>query len=327
VRCKYVFGVVAIATTWLGMSTTWAADAASSYPNRPLRMVVPFAPGGTLDFIGRILADKLADRLGKPIVVDNRGGANGIVGSEIVARTIPDGHTLLVVPAGFAVNPSLVRKMPYDTVRDLAPIGILGDSFYVMVIPASLPASTLKEFIAWARARPGQLSYASTGTGALTHLAAELFKMMAGVDMTHVPYKGGGALMPDLLAGRVVAFFGTMPTVGPQVRSGKLRALAVSTAKRVSAAPEIPTFIEAGLPGYEVAGWFGVLTTGGTPQVIVQRLESELRAILNDPDARDRFLKQGMEVEHRSAAEFAKLIRSESAKWQKVIKAAGIQPE
>jgi tripartite-type tricarboxylate transporter receptor subunit TctC len=327
VRCKYVFGVVAIAATWLGISTTWAADAASSYPNRPLRMVVPFAPGGTLDFIGRVLAEKLADRLGKPIVVDNRGGANGIIGSEIVARTIPDGHTLLVVPAGFAVNPSLVRKMPYDTVRDLAPIGILGDSFYVMVIPASLPANTLKDFIAYARARPGQLSYASTGTGALTHLAAELFKMMAGVDMTHVPYKGGGALMPDLLAGRVVAFFGTMPTVAPQVRSGKLRALAVSTAKRVSAAPEIPTFIEAGLPGYEVAGWFGVLTTGRTPQVIVQRLESELRAILNDADARDRFLKQGMEVEHRSAAEFAKLIRSESAKWQKVIKAAGIQPE
>jgi len=327
VRCKYVFGVIAIAATWLGITTTWAADAASSYPNRPLRMVVPFAPGGTLDFIGRILADKLADRLGKPIVVDNRGGANGIVGTEIVARAIPDGHTLLVVPAGFAVNPSLVKKMPYDTVRDLAPIGVLGDSFYVMVIPAGLPAGTLKEFIAWARARPGQLSFASTGAGAITHLAAELFRMMAGVDMTHVPYKGGGALMPDLLAGRVVAFFGTMPTVAPHVRSGKLRALAVSTAKRVNAAPEIPTFIEAGLPGYEVAGWFGVLTTGRTPQAIVQRLESELRAILSDADARERFLKQGMEVEHRSAAEFAQLIRSESAKWQKVIKAAGIQPE
>ena len=326
-RLKHLYGVVAIVATFLGVGATRAADVPSSYPNRPLRLVVPFAPGGTVDFIGRIVADKLGQRLHQPIVVDNRGGANGIVGSQIVARAIPDGHTLLVVPAGFAVNPSLIKQMPYDTVRDLAPIGILGDSFYVMVIPAGIPASTLKDFIAWARARPGQLSYASTGTGALTHLAAELFKIMAGVDMTHIPYKGGGALMPDLLAGRVVAFFGTMPTVAPHVRSGKLRALAVSTAKRVSAAPEIPTFIEAGLPGYEVAGWFGLLTTGRTPSAIVQRLESELRIILNDADARDRFLKQGMEVEHRSAAEFAKLIRSEGTKWQKVVDAAGIKPE
>ena len=324
---KHLYGFVAIAATFLSVGATRAADVPSSYPNRPLRLVVPFAPGGTLDFIGRIVADKLGQRLHQPIVVDNRGGANGIVGSQIVARAIPDGHTLLVVPAGFAVNPSLIKQMPYDTVRDLAPIGILGDSFYVMVIPAGIPASTLKDFIAWARARPAQLSYASTGTGALTHLAAELFKIMTGVDMTHIPYKGGGALMPDLLAGRVVAFFGTMPTVAPHVRSGKLRALAVSTAKRVSAAPEIPTFIEAGLPGYEVAGWFGLLTTGRTPSAIVQRLESELRIILNDADARDRFLKQGMEVEHRSAAEFAKLIRSEGTKWQKVVDAAGIKPE
>jgi tripartite-type tricarboxylate transporter receptor subunit TctC len=327
VRFKHLCGVVAIVATFLGIGTTWATEVRSSYPNRPLRMVVPFAPGGTLDFIGRILADKLGQRLGQPVVVDNRGGANGIVGSEIVARAIPDGHTLLVVPAGFAVNPSLMKQMPYDTVRDLAPIGILGDSFYVMVIPAGIPPTTLKEFIAWAKARPGQLNFASTGTGAITHLAAELFKIMAGVDMTHIPYKGGGALMPDLLAGRVVAFFGTMPTVAPQVRSGKLRALAVSTPKRVSAAPDIPTFIEAGLPGYEVAGWFGVLTTGRTPPAILQRLESELRVVLEDADARDRFLKQGMEVEHRSAAEFAKVIRSEAAKWQKVVKAAGITPE
>lgn len=323
----YVVGVVAIAAMFLGVGATRAADVSSPYPNRPIRLVVPFAPGGTVDIISRIVADKLAARLGQPIVVDNRGGANGIVGSEIVARAIPDGHTLLVVPAGFAVNPSLKKQMPYDTQRDLAPIGILGDSFYVMVIPAGIPANTLKDFIAWAKARPGQLNYASTGTGALTHLAAELFKIMAGVDMAHIPYKGGGALMPDLLAGRVVAFFGTMPTVGPQVRSGKLRALAVSTAKRLSTAPEIPTFIEAGLPGYEVAGWFGLLTTGRTPPAILQRLERELRSVLSDADAKDRFLKQGMEVEHRSAAEFAMLIRSEFAKWQKVVNAAGIRPE
>lgn len=324
---KLVFGGLAFAAMLLGAAATWAAEVAAPYPNRPLRLVAPFAPGGTLDILGRILADKLAERLGQAIVVDNRAGANGIVGSEIVARALPDGHTLLVVPAGFAVNPSLRKQMPYDTQRDLAPVGVLGDSYYVMVIPASVPATTLKEFIAWAKGRPGQLNYASTGTGALTHLAAELFKLMAGVDMTHVPYKGGGALMPDLLAGRVVAFFGTMPTVGPHIRSGKLRALGVSTARRVSTAPELPTFIEAGLPGYEVSGWFGLLTTGRTPPAIVQRLERELRAVLNDADAKERFLKQGLEVEHRSAAEFAALIGSEFAKWRKVVQAAGITPE
>ncbi|MCC6533160.1 MAG: tripartite tricarboxylate transporter substrate binding protein [Burkholderiales bacterium] len=324
---RQVNTIVAVVALWIGMGAAGAADVPASYPNRPMRMVVPFAPGGTVDIIGRIVADKLAERLGQAVVVDNRPGANAIVGSEIVARALPDGHTLLVVPAGFAVNPSLRKQMPYDTQRDLAPVGILGSSFYVMVITAAIPANNLREFIAWAKARPGQLSYASTGTGALTHLAAELFKSAAGVDMTHVPYKGGGALMPDLLAGRVVAFFGTMPTVAPQVRSGKLKALAVSTAKRPSTAPEIPTFIEGGLPGFEVAGWFGMLTTGRTPSAIVRRLDDELRAVLHEADAKERFLKHGMEVEHRSAAEFAALLVREVAQWRKVVGAAGIKPE
>jgi len=324
---KQATAVIALATLMSIGGTVGAADVSQTYPNRPLRMVVPFAPGGTLDIIGRILADKLAERLGQAIVIDNRGGANGILGAEIVARAPADGHTLLVVPAGFAVNPSLVKHMPYDTQRDLAPIGVLGDSYYVMVIPASIPAMNVKEFIAWAKARPGQLSFASTGTGAITHLAAELFKLMTGVDMTHVPYKGGGALMPDLLAGRVVAFFGTMPTVAPHVRSGKLRALGVSLARRVGSAPEVPTFIEAGVPGYEVSGWFGLLTTGKSPPATLQRLERELRAVLSDADAKDRLLKQGLEVEYRSAAEFAVLIRNEAAKWHKVVQAAGIKPE
>jgi len=326
-RSKRWTAAIALAALATASGGAAAADASVSYPNRPLRLLVPFTPGGTVDIIGRIVADKLADRLGQAIVIDNRAGANGIVGTEIVARAIPDGHTLLVIPAGFAVNPSLVKQLPYDVERDFAPVGILGNSFYVMVIPASVPASNLKEFIAWAKARPGQVNYASTGTGSIPHLAGELFKIAASVDMAHIPDKGGGALMPDLLAGRVSAFFGTMPTVGPQMRTGKLRALAVSTAKRASTVPELPTFAEAGLPGYEVAGWFGLLTTGRTPRATLERLDKELRAVLNDADAKDRLLKNGMEVEHRPAGDIAALLRTEIAKWQKVVKAAGIKPE
>ncbi|MBI2294350.1 MAG: tripartite tricarboxylate transporter substrate binding protein [Betaproteobacteria bacterium] len=311
----------------LSVCSAQAAGPGQPYPNRPMRLVVPFAPGGTVDIIGRIVAAKLSERLGQPIVVDNRGGANSMIGSEIVARASPDGHTLLIVAAGFAVNPSLQRNMPYDTERDLAPIGLLGNSFYVMVIHAGIPANTVSEFIAWAKSRPGQVNYASTGLGSPPHLAAELFKISAGVDMTHIPYKGGGALMPDLLAGRIATFFGTMATVAPHVHSGKLRALAVSTAKRATTAPELPTFIESGLAGYEVAGWYGLLAPGKTPRAIVNRLDTELRAVLDEADSKERFLKHGMEVEHKSAAAFAALIRSEIAKWQKVVRRAGIKPE
>ncbi len=318
---------IAAIAALLSMCPAQAAEPGQPYPNRPLRLVVPFAPGGTVDTIGRIVAAKLSERLGQPIVVDNRGGANSMIGSEIVARASPDGHTLLIVAAGFAVNPSLQRNMPYDTERDLVPIGLLGSSFYVMVIHAGIPAHTVSEFIAWAKSRPDQVNYASTGLGSPPHLAAELFKISAEVDMTHIPYKGGGALMPDLLAGRIALFFGSMATVGPHVRSGKLRALAVSAGKRAATAPELPTLIESGLAGYEVDGWYGLLAPGKTPRAIVNRLDTELRAALNEADSKEHFLKHGMEVGHKSAAAFAALIRSEIAKWQKLVRAAGLKPE
>jgi len=303
------------------------AQGAARYPERPVRLVVPFAPGGTNDVIGRIVAEKLAARLGQPFVVDNRAGANSVIGSEIVAGAAPDGHTLLIVAAGFAINPSLRRKLPYDTLRDFAPIGLVGGGPYLLVVHPSVPAKSVKEFVDWAKARPGQVNYASVGAGSPPHLAAELLKITAGIDLNHIPYKGGGAVLPDLIAGRVSAFFGSISTLKPHVDSGKLRALAVTTVRRAPAMPELPTFIESGLKGYEVDGWYGLLAPGKTPAAIVNRLNTELRDVLNEPETRERFLQRGVEPAPGSAQEFGALIKSEIAKWAKVIRAAGIQPE
>jgi len=297
------------------------------FPNRPVRLVVPFAAGGTNDTLGRIVSEKLGERLGQPFVVDNRGGANMVVGSEIVARATPDGHTLLIVAAGFAVNPSIRRKLPYDSMRDFAPVGLVASGPYLMVVHPSVPAKTVREFIAWVKSRPGQVNYASTGTGSPPHLAAELLKVTAGIDMQHIPYKGGGAVLPDLLAGRVSMFFGSISTLRPHVQAGKLRAIAVTTVKRSSAMPDVPTFIESGLPGYEVAGWYGLLAPGKTPREIVHFLNGELRKALAEPDTRRRFAAHGADPGSGTAEEFGALIRSEITKWAKVVQAAGIKPE
>lgn len=308
-----------------GISLAQAAPA--GYPSRPVRLVVPFAPGGTNDVIGRIVAEKLSDRLGQPFVVDNRAGANSVVGSEIVARATPDGHTLLIVAAGFAVNPSLRKKLPYDSLRDFAPVGLVGGGPYLMVVHPSVPAKTVNEFVGWVKSRPGQVNYASVGLGSPPHLAAELLKATAGIDMQHVPYKGGGAVLPDLIAGRVSLFFGSISTLGPQVQGGKVRAIAVTTTRRSSAMPDVPTFIESGLAGYEVNGWYGLLVPGKSPRAIVNRLNAELRHVLNDADTRKRFAQRGMDPLPGTAEQFAALIRSEIPKWAKVVRAAGIKPE
>lgn len=306
---------------------TCLAQSAAGYPVRPVRLVVPFAPGGTNDAIARIIAEKLAARLGQPFVVDNRGGANMVVGSEIVARANADGHTILIVGAGHAVNPSLRKKLPYDTLHDLAPVGLVANGPYVMVVHPSVPAKTVGEFIAWVKARPGQVNYASTGAGSPPHLAAELFKATAGLDMQHIPYKGGGAVLPDLLGGRVSLFFGSVSTLKPQVQAGRLRGIAVTTAKRSPAMPELPTFIESGVKGYEVTGWYGLLAPGRTSPAIIARLNRELQQVLNDADARKRLARRGLEAAPGSAADFSALIRSEIPKWAKVMRAAGVRPE
>ena len=313
------------------VALSFATDAAlaqtAKYPARPVRLVVPFAAGGTNDILGRIVAEKLAEKFGQPFVADNRAGANTVVGSEIVARATADGHTLLIVSASIAVNPSLVRALPYDTLRDFAPIGMVAGGPYLMVIHPAVPAKTVGEFIAWVKSQQGKVNYASTGTGSPPHLAAELLKITAGIDMQHIPYKGGGAALPDLIAGRVSMFFGSIATLRPHVDSGRLRAVGMTTAQRSAAMPDVPTFIEAGLVGYEVNGWYGLLTTGKTPRAIVERLSATLRQILNDPETRAQFVKNGLDPTPGSAEEFARLLSAEIVKWASVVKAAGIKPE
>ena len=309
----------------LAASPSFAQD--KGYPNRPIRLVVPFAPGGTNDIAGRIVAEKLSERLGQPFVVDNRAGANMVVGSEIVAKAAPDGYTLLIVAAGFAVNPSLRKKLPYDSLKDFSPVGLVGGGPYLMVVHPSVPAKTVGEFISWVKSRGGQVSYASTGTGSPPHLAAEMLKVMAGIQMTHVPYKGGGAVLPDLMAGRVSMFFGSISTLKPQVDAGKIRAIGVTTTKRSPAMPDVPTFMESGLKDYEVDGWYGLVMPGRTPKAMVNRLSAELRNVLNDADTKKRFAQRGMDPLPSTPEEFSALIKSEIVKWAKVVKAAGIEPE
>ncbi len=313
------------------VALSFATDAAlaqmAKYPARPVRLVVPFAAGGTNDILGRTVAEKLAEKFGQPFVADNRAGANTVVGSEIVARATADGHTLLIVSASIAVNPSLVRALPYDTLRDFAPIGMVAGGPYLMVIHPAVPATNVGEFIAWVKSQQGKVNYASTGTGSPPHLAAELLKITAGIDMQHIPYKGGGAALPDLIAGRVSMFFGSIATLRPHVESGRLRAVGMTTAQRSAAMPDVPTFIESGLAAYEVNGWYGLLTTGKTPRAIVERLSATLSQILNDPETRAQFVKNGLDPAPSSADEFARLLSAEIVKWASVVRAAGIKAE
>jgi tripartite-type tricarboxylate transporter receptor subunit TctC len=304
-----------------------SAAAAQDHPNRPLRLVVPLAPGGTNDTLARIVAGPLSERLGQQIVVDNRPGGNSQIGSAIVARAAPDGHTLLIMGAGHAINPSLQRSIPYDTERDFAPVGLVGGGPYLFVIHPSIPAKTVKEFVAWVKSRPGQVNYASAGVGNPTHLCAELLNVAAGIDMAHVPYKGGGAVLPDLISGRVSAFFSSISTIQAHVQAGRVRPLAVTTVKRSTYMPEVPTFIEAGVSGVVVNAWYGILTTGRTPRAIVNRLSTELRQVLAEPAIRDQLDKRGITPEPTTADEFTRLIHGDIAKWAKVVRAAGIKPE
>jgi tripartite-type tricarboxylate transporter receptor subunit TctC len=303
------------------------ASSAQTQPNRPMRLVVPLAPGGTNDTLGRIVAGPLAERLGQQIVVDNRPGGNSQIGSAIVARAVPDGRTLLIMGAGHAINPSLQKTLPYDTERDFAPASLVGGGPYLLVIHPSVAAQTPKEFVAWLKARPGKTSYASAGVGNPTHLAGELFKTATGTDMQHVPYKGGNAVLPDLIAGRVIAFFSSITTSQVHVQAGRLRPLGVTTARRSSFMPEVPTLAEAGVPGVEIDAWYGVLTTGKTPRAIVNRLSAELARVLADPATRDTIVKQGITPQSNTPDEFAALIKRDMTKWAKVVRDAGIQPE
>lgn len=303
---------------------TAAPVQAQSYPTRPVRMVVPYPPGGANDIIARLLSPVLTRELGQNVIVDNRGGGNTLIGSEIVATAAPNGYTLLVVAAGHAINPALYKKLPYDTARDFVPVALFGDGAYVFVAHPGAGVSTSSELIALAKAKPGQVSYASSSTGNLTHLAAELFNSMAGIRMLHVPYKGGNPAMADLLAGRVQVFFSTVAVARPHLQSGKIRGLGVTTPKRTPALPGVPTIAESGLPGYAVSGWYGLVAPKGTPKAAIERLHGAIQVALRQAEIRERLLGVGVEAAEVSSAEFGKLIDDDIAKWIKVARPLNI---
>jgi len=308
----------------IGFAPAFAA--AQAYPAKPIRIIVPFPAGGIADLFGRVIAQKFNEAWGQPAVVENRPGAGGNIGAEIVAKSPPDGYTLVTGSIGtHAVNVSLFSKLPYDPIRDFAPVSLIMEAEGLLVLHPSVPARTVKELIALARARPGQLSYASAGNGTAAHLSGELFKSMAKVDMVHVPYKGNVPAIVDLIAGQTSLLFATMPTVLPQVQAGRLKALAVTSSARSPAAPELPTIAEAALPGYSVTNWIGIFAPAGTPRDVVMKLNAEIVRIMQAPDIQKRLLNEGAKFTPWTPDEFAGFVKSEIAKWAKVVKEAGIR--
>ncbi len=297
------------------------------YPSRPLRVVVPFAPGGAVDLVARTVAPKLSEALGQPVVVDNRGGAGGTIGTDIVAKARADGHTLLVASMGVAVNAVLYPKLPYDTLKDLAPVTSLGEQPNIVVVHPSLSARSMADLVALARAKPGQISYASGGVGSNTHLVTLLFLQMAEVDMLHVPYKGLGPAITDLAGGQVQLAVSNVSTALPHVKSGRLRLLAVTSARRFPLFPDTPTVNESGVPGYESSGWYGMWGTAGTPSSVLASLNKEVMKILDTPTIKEQFGTQGLQPIPTSPEAFGKRLREEIRKWGPVVKASGAKPE
>jgi len=306
---------------------TLAASAAEmSYPSRPIRFVVPFPPGGGNDITARTIGTKLTDAWGQQVVIDNRPGAGGVIGAEIAARAAPDGYTLFLGGVGsHAINPAMHKQLPYDPIKDFAPVSLIAIAPLLLVVHPGITATSVKELIALARAKPGQLNFASNGQGGSSHLAGELFKMLGNVDMTHVPYKGFGPSLTGLLSGQVQVMFSSIVPMLPQVKAGKLRALAQTGPKRASAVPDIPTVAEAGLTGYQTASWYGVLVPAKTPAPIVDRLSVEVKRIAELPDVRGRMSAEGADPVGSTPAEFAEHIRGELARWRQVIERAGLR--
>ena len=301
---------------------------AQTYPSKPIRLVVPFAAGGALDVVGRVIGAKLGESWGRQVIIDNRLGAAGNIGAEFVAKAPPDGYTLLMSSVTTqAINMSLLAKPPYDFVRDYAPIALTASAPLALVVHPALPARSVKDFIALAKARPGELNYFSSGTGSGTHLAAALFDQMAGIRTTHVPYKGGAQGVTDLLSGEVQFAFSTMGLAQPHVQSGRLRMIAIGAPKRYSRLPNVPTVAESGVKGYEASQWYGVVAPAGTPAAVVNKLASEITAIVGQADVAERFYSQGIEPASSTPDQFAAFIKASVAKYAKIVKATGVKPE
>ena len=301
---------------------------AQVYPAKTVRMIVAYPPGGGTDIVGRTLAQKLGESLGQSVVVENRGGASGNIGTELAARAAPDGYTILMGNvAPNAINVSLFKDLPFDPVADFAPVSLVASTPNILVVHPSTPARTVKEVIALAKAKPGTLNFASAGMGSSSHLAGELFRILAGADIVHVPYKGAGPAMVDVLSGQVQLYFATMPAAMPHVRPGKLAPVAVTSARRSQALPDLPTIEESGVPGYEASTWYGVLAPAHTPAAVVARLHGDIARILTDAALHARLADQGFDPVGSSPEEFGAYIKSEILKWGKVIRDAGIRPE
>jgi tripartite-type tricarboxylate transporter receptor subunit TctC len=308
-------------------ATSFAAESFSqqSYPSNPIRLIVPYPAGGPTDIQARVIAQKITENWGQQVVVDNRSGAGGIVGAEIAARARPDGYTIILVTSAHVTLPSLNAKMPYDALQDFAPVTLLSSTPYVLVAHPTLGVKSVNELIALLKSKPGQISFASTSSGGGSHIAGELFKLQAGVQMVHVPYKGSGAAIPDVVGGHVPVMFENIVSVTPYVKSGRLIALAISTAHRSPILPNLPTVAESGLPGFDVGNWFAVLAPAATPRTIVTKLHQEIVGILDTQEMRARLASQGAEPIGSTPEECGKYMRAELLKWGKVIKEAGIK--
>ena len=303
------------------------AVAAQNYPAKPIRIVVPFPPGGGTDLVARTVAQKMHETLGQTAVVDNRAGAHGSIGADLVAKAPADGYTVMITIASHAINPTLYPKLPYDTLGDLAPVSLLAEYPFVITVHPSMPVKTIKEFVAFAKSRPGQLSFASSGNGSGPHLGMELFANMAGISMVHVPYKGAGQAMTDLVSGQVQVFLNNFLAGMPMIRAGKLRALAVTSNKRSIAAPELPTVVEAGVPGYVVTGWYGMFVPAATPAPVVATLHTATVKALRSKDVSERLSNEAAEIVASTPQQFAEFLKAEIAKWAGVIRKAKVRLE
>jgi len=323
VKRRLVAGIVAGIGLLLCETAAWSQSV--SYPNRPIHVIVPFPPGGAVDPIARSITPKLEEAWGQPVVVDNKPGAATIVGSDFVAKAAPDGYTVILVATSFTVNPSAYSKLPFDPVKDFAPISLVSRLPNMLVVNSKLPVNSVKELIEYLKARPGQVNFSSIGYGSTQHLAGELFKSVAGVNMVHVPYKGSGPSMMSVVSGETSVTFDSVFLLTPQVKAGKLRALAATGTRHTPLVPNLPTASESGLPGFDVGGWVGFLAPAGTPRGIIQKWHQEVARILQLPEIRERQISQGLEPEGSTPEFFAEFIKTEIAKWGKVVKQAGIK--
>ncbi len=320
---RFLLVVTAVVCAQPGMTR-----AQGHYPNRPIQLVVTVPPGGAADFVGRLIGAKLADALGQSVVITNRGGAGGTTAAAAVAKADPDGYTLLLnTIATHGIGPHIYANLPYDPVKDFSPVILIAKLPLIVAVNADVPAQSIKDLIAQAKARPGELSFCSAGTGGAPHLAGELFKSLTGTELMHVPYRGSGPAVVDLVAGRITMMFDATPSLLPFITAGKLRALAAASPQRHRLLPDVPSFAELGYPGMDIALWYGVTAPGGTPAPIVQRLNAELIKILSTPDIRKSLTEQGADVQGGTPEEFVAFMRNESARWGTVVKRAGIKPE